>query len=175
MIYIAVIIAIIALVGIYYGFHTGFRDAANPEAGDQRTQLNSQQQKKGRRTLWLSIIVFILVAFWYGFIYKSPQAIEERQSSQTADACNDILAAYNASQSFVREFLHTPSSAEFPIVPKPESKVIEPCEFEVLGTVFDREPEGEIKKSYQAELNYDLDNNRWQLQSLSIDNEQLVP
>src|SRR5690625_243127 len=174
MIYIAVIIAIIALVGIYYGFHTGFRDAANPEAGEQPTQ-SRQQQQKGRRILWLSIIVFILIALWYGFIYESPQAIEKRQSSQTAEACNDILAAYNASQSFVREFLHTPSGAEFPIVPKPESKVIEPCEFEVLGTVFDREPEGEIKKSYQAELSYDLDNDRWQLQSLSINNEQLVP
>lgn len=175
MLYIALIIAIIALVGIYYGFHTGFRDAANPEARDQPAHISQQQKQKGRLTLWVSIIVFLLVALWYGFFYESPQAIEQRQSSQNTEACSDILAAYNASQHFVKEFLETPSGAEFPIVPKPESKVLQPCEFEVLGTVFDRDSSGEVKKSYEAVLDYTIDDDRWQLQSLSMDGQQLVP
>lgn len=176
--YIALFIALIALVGIVYGFATGFKDTTNPEQGPDEPAppaADHPQQRihRGRRVLAISAIVFILVALWYGFIYESPKDIEQRQTTQNTKACEDILAAYNASQQFVREYAST-SNVEFPIVPKPESKVLNACEFKVLAVVYENTNEGEKKLPYEAILSYDTKEDIWHLQQLNIDGDKVV-
>src|SRR5690625_2196834 len=86
MLYLALIIAIIAVIGIVYGVATGFTDLTNPEAqaSKQRTQPTDGGQRKlrGKRVFWYSAIIFILVALWYGFFYESPRDIEQRQARE---------------------------------------------------------------------------------------------
>src|SRR5690625_7335608 len=83
---LAILIALLALTGIVYGLATGFKDAANPEGGTSQKKLDPQaareRKQRGRRTFWGSIIVFILVALWYGFMYESPADIEKRQAKE---------------------------------------------------------------------------------------------
>src|SRR5690625_1314388 len=86
---LAILIALLALTGIVYGLATGFKDAANPEGGTSQKKLDPQaareRKQRGRRTFWGSIIVFILVALWYGFMYESPADIEKRQAKERTE------------------------------------------------------------------------------------------
>src|SRR5690625_4146703 len=82
MLKFAMFIALLALVGVVYGFATGFKDAANPEGTRATPALDGDaaqaRRQRARRTMWGSAIVFILVALWYGFIYESPEDRAER-------------------------------------------------------------------------------------------------
>ncbi|HLS17237.1 MAG TPA: hypothetical protein VK049_05320 [Paenalcaligenes sp.] len=174
---LAILIALLALTGIVYGLATGFKDAANPEGGTSQKKLDPQaareRKQRGRRTFWGSIIVFILVALWYGFMYESPADIEKRQAKERTETCEDILAAYNAAQNFVANFV---PGAEFPIIPQKEkSQVIRPCEFEIHATVFERSADGETKQPFTAWLNYDGEGDRWDLEKLIIGDQEYSP
>lgn len=174
---LAILIALLAVTGIVYGLATGFKDAANPEGAAPHKKLDPQaaqeRKQRGRRTFWGSIIVFILVALWYGFIYESPADTEKRIAQERTETCGDILAAYNAAQNFVGKFV---PGAEFPIIPEKESsKVIRPCEFEIHATVFERTAQGENKEPFTAWLNYDGGDDRWDLQKLVIGDKEYNP
>src|SRR5690625_4784936 len=86
MLYLALIIAIIALIGVVYGVATGFTDMTNPEAQEaapRKVAADSGQRKlRGKRIFWYSAVIFILVALWYGFFYESPRDIEQRQARE---------------------------------------------------------------------------------------------
>lgn len=174
---LAILIALLSLIGIVYGAATGFRDTPNPEGaapqptGDAHARLERTQ--RGKRTFWGSIIIFILVALWYGFIYESPEDIEARVAKERAETCHDILAAYNASQNFVARFV---PGAEFPIIPQKEhSQIIRACEFEIHSVVFERSGEGETKQPFTAWLQYDSQADRWDLQKLLIGDQEYGP
>lgn len=175
--YLALLIALLALIGIVYGLATGFRDATNPEDTDSKKQLDAlaarERKQRGKRTFWGSIVVFVLVALWYGFIYESPKDIEKRIAQERTETCEDILAAYNAAQNLVRNFV---PGAEFPIIPEKESsKIIQPCEFEIHATVFERSAQGETKEPFTAWLSYDSEDDRWDLQKLLIGTKEYSP
>src|SRR5699024_1919083 len=168
---------LLALIGIVYGFASGFRGAANPGGAGPKKQLAPEaareRKQRGKRTFWGSIVVFILVALWYGFIYESPKDIEKRVAQERTETCGDILAAYNAAQNFVGKFV---PGAEFPIIPEKESsKVIQPCEFEIHATVFERSAQGETKEPFTAWLSYDGEDDRWDLQKLIIGDKEYSP
>jgi len=176
MLKFAMFIALLALVGVVYGFATGFKDAANPEGTRATPALDGDaaqaRRQRARRTMWGSAIVFILVALWYGFIYESPEDRAERIANKDIKTCTDILAAYNASQNFITNFI---PGAQFPIIPKKEgSKVLRPCVFEIQGDVFENGTEGEAKKPFSAQLNFDPETERWNLEKLVVDGQSLL-
>src|SRR5690625_5970864 len=107
---LAILIALLALTGIVYGLATGFKDAANPEGGISQKKLDPQaareRKQRGRRTFWGSIIVFILVALWYGFMYESPADIDKRQAKESTETCEDVLTSYNADHINIPNFVH---------------------------------------------------------------------
>lgn len=174
---LAILIALLALTGIVYGAATGFRDVANPQDSTPKPQADTQaaleRKQRGKRTFWGSVVVFILVTLWYGFFYESPEDIEKRLANERAETCQNILAAYNASQNFVANFV---PGAEFPIIPQKESsKVIRPCEFEIHSVVFERSSEGETKQPFTAWLQYDGEADRWDLQRLIVGDQEYGP
>src|SRR5699024_12286367 len=105
---LAILIALLAVTGIVYGLATGFKDAANPEGAAPHKKLDPQaaqeRKQRGRRTVWGSIIVFILVALGYGFVYESPAVTAKHVAQGGTATSGDIWAAYQAEQNCMGKF-----------------------------------------------------------------------
>lgn len=68
----------------------------------------------------------------YELGYNSPAAKAQRLANETAELCVDVLAAYKAGQTLIRQV--DKAALSFPFIPAPASKALGNCEFRITGS-----------------------------------------
>lgn len=116
-------------------------------------------------------IVCLFVVFGPSAFYVMTTTPEEREERREARACEDDIAAYGASKTYVERHLVSPASADFPSITAPRVGIhyLGDCRHEVIAYVDAQNGFGAtVRVPYRAIMQYAGDG-YWRGQDIHID------